>query len=204
MRSLLIVVFSVLLLSCGTNQYKGANAGYLVMGVGAAKDNPSKTIFKIYKYNPIKSTFTDFDFEICKNQRFLNGCKPDYENQSELGIVLVAKLEPGDYDIGWFETGYGNVSMKNTEHLGIRFTIKPNQTTYIGNNQTNIDTSKTLWWKSPKSVAFYLTDRKDQDIAYAKLNYPEISTQNVVSALPDLNTLSGKIYFITDKPPTSK
>jgi hypothetical protein len=204
MRSFVISIFSLTLISCSINQYKGTNAGYLVMGIGYSKDTLSLTKFEINKLNAKSSYFNDFKFLNCKNTFWTGACKPDYENQSELGTVSVAKLEPGDYVIGWFETQYGDISMKNKEYLGVRFTIKPSQITYIGNYQTNIATTKTLWWKSPKGVAFYLSDRKDQDIGYAKLNYPEISTQNATSTLPDLNTISGKIYFLSEKPPTSK
>jgi hypothetical protein len=204
MRSLLIIIFSMLLISCGLNQYKGTNAGYVVMGIGSAKEIISFPRFTINKLDATSSRFSDVMFQNCKTKSWTGACKPDYDNATETGIVSISRLEPGDYVIGWFETQVGDISMKNKEYLGIRFTIKPNQTTYIGNYQTIISTSKTLWWKSPKGVSFILTNRKDQDIAYAKINYPEIPSQNVISTLPDTNTISGKIYFINNNQDTPK
>lgn len=196
MRLLFLITLLTFLTSCATQQYKGLDAGYLVIATGKSTD--MKCIIptvEIYHYDD-KNNYHDFKLPYV-NHGFFGKDNYSYESSSELGDVRVVKLKPGPYSIGFYETLCGNSSVKNTNHLGIKFDIKPNQTTYIGNFQANLITAKFLGiFNTPKLIYFYLTDRNKEDIAIAKQQIPELPDQKAIIALPDTKN---NIYIRSEK-----
>lgn len=195
MRILLLVTSIILLTSCATQPYKGSDGGYLVMAIGKSTDIdcgiPTVTI---YSYDDMKG-YQDIKLPYVRHGLFGED-NYDYKDSVERGDVRVVKLKPGQYSIGWFEAGCGNLTVKNKDHLGIKFKIMPNQTTYIGNFQANLITSKFLGvFNTPKLIYFYLTDRNKQDIALAKNKTPELPYQDIIISLPDVKSS----VYITDK-----
>ncbi len=182
----LIVVFALLLSGCATvdripTDYAGADAGKLILGMGAATGTSYSSYSLLFRKRASSSNgekaaggrFTYYQTNIFYKQA------DDYHSSSESGVVLVHSLPPGEYEIYNFDIFYnGGTVQKHFESrvdFSIPFSIRPERATYLGNYQANKLTGKNIFGLPLSAGAvFAVSDRLEAElpIAEAKVKSP--------------------------------
>lgn len=174
----LLIVACLLLSGCVADRvdsdYRGKDAGTLVFSEG----NIGSTLISTLHYRKVgQSSGVTFggDGIIYNNPNSIFGYTPDFSGH-ETGQVTIQHLEPGDYEIYTYQidgTGMVTLSWFPNKTFSIPFTIKPNQTTYIGDFEC-----VALMGRSPLGLKllaggyFVVTDQHDRDIEIARKKEP--------------------------------
>src|SRR5258705_13706205 len=142
MRATIWIAAAFLLSSCApaiSTRYSGNDAGYAVIGVGAASTTEYSSYTFLFRRAGKKDTgrFTYIQHNIFSSQ------KPDYSNKKESGVVEVATLPPGMYELVNFDIfsnrlGRPQVNYSSRKEFSIPFEIRPGEAVYLGNYQANI------------------------------------------------------------------
>ncbi len=184
------VIISVLLLSgCVSistipTDYRGADAGKLVIAIGASKETYYSSYSLLFKKRIDQvSQFATGRLIYFQGNLFYSQ-DPDYINDKENGVILISSLPSGDYDIFNFDLfDFNNIHYSSRTPISIPFTIKPNQVTYIGNYQANSIPTKNSFGMTSFAWGYFVTEnRANQDLEIARKKDPSISKFDINSA----------------------
>lgn len=176
----LTIVFALLLAGCATvdhfpTDYAGPDAGKVLLGIGATTGTSYSSYSLLFRKrgssaNGEKSAvgrFTYFQTNMFYKQ------VADYQSPTESGVVLVQSLPPGEYEIYNFDIFFNGGTVQNNYgskvDFSIPFSVKPGQSTYLGNYQANKLTGKNFIGLSlPAGAVFVVTDRLKAELAIAE------------------------------------
>jgi hypothetical protein len=176
MFKLLAVALVALLAGCATvdfvpTDYAGPDAGKVVLGIGAATGTLNSSYSLKFRKKGLATTekpaigwFTYMQDNLFHRQ------EPDYQSPTEMTLVLVKSLPPGEYEIYNFDvTPFGSTNYSSRYNFSIPFSVKAGQTTYIGNYQANKLTTKNLLGLSEPAGAFFVvSDRMQTELPIAE------------------------------------
>lgn len=186
------------------NEYQGADAGRIVIGIGASKNTQYSSYSLIFRKigdkNSEPSRFVYFQESLFSAQ------KRDYDNAVENGVVQSFRLPPGDYEIFNFNIFLnGGTIQKNFSSrvdFSIPFKVRANETTYLGNYQANTVIGKNLFGlPMPAGAIFIVNNREIEDIELAKNRLPNASFGPILNATPTVQSIANP-YFVdkSEKP----
>lgn len=204
MKSFLIALFAAFLISaCGSipdvrNEYKGQDAGRIAIGIGAAANTNYSSYSLVFRRVGEKepNRFVYFQHNEFSAQ------KRDYENQIENGVVQSFQLAPGDYEIYNFDVFMNGGTVQNhyssRSEFSIPFTVRSNETTYLGNYQANLIQGKNFFRMTiPAGAIFVVSNREKVDIELVQKRMPSVVLGPVTNATPATKSIANP--FFVDK-----
>lgn len=142
MRQHLVLALGLLLTACSStptisNQYTGNDRGAAVLGIGAPPGYHYTSYNFLFRNAGIPPAAAapvgTFQY---KTSTFLSGDSPDYSSERERGVVTVATLPPGKYEIFQFELFFTNgmfsETFRSSKPFSIPFEVRANETAYLG------------------------------------------------------------------------
>lgn len=201
----------LLLSACATpppvvpTDYKGQDAGYVVVGVGAANG----TLNEGYSFRVRPADGTVVEPKSWGSARFVyyqsnlfRSRAPDYKNASEAGVVIVSTMPPGKYEVFNFDVFFNGypVSSNYSSRTAFSnpFTVEPGKTVYLGNYQANALKGENLLGIAVAAGAvFVVEDRLDTDMALAKKQTQGLPAATV-NAVPSVQAINNP-YFIAKR-----
>lgn len=168
--TLVVLLLSACVTPGGLNSgYVASNAGQVVIGIGAAVGTRYMS-YQLYYRDTLNPDNTG-DFAWVQDVPFRSK-KPEYDNDSERGVVVVHSLPPGDYEIFNFAVsqtlGTGIRRHVSSADFSIPFSVVEGQTTYLGNYQANNVRGRSLIGIPLNAGAvFAVRDTSDRDIDIA-------------------------------------
>lgn len=125
---------------------------------------------------------------------------PDYHDEYETGKVQIQHLAPGDYEVYSYNFG-GSLAGTGfhffpAKPLSLPFTIKPGQTTYIGNFARAPSLGTPLADKLGATGYFVVSNKHERDIAIAKTKEPNLPP--VTDAVTDVSQFELPNLLATD------
>lgn len=167
-----------------TSDYKGPDAGYAVIGIGAASD----TEFRSYSFLYRSAHGSDYGkFVYCQTKKF---CKrgEDYISERERGVVEVRAMAPGDYELYSYRARLKfldrDVTYRPDEEFSIPFSIKSGETTYLGNFEALGFWGEESGIRVPAGARFFHSDANARDLPLAKARRPEFDLSRVSTFMP--------------------
>jgi hypothetical protein len=163
--------------------YAGQDAGFLVASIGAQPE----VNFPNYKFR-FRSRDHKYEGSIRLPGNFesLVGSNGDFEASTKWGVVTVARLAPGDYEIFNYNIGMNGVGFFAGKDFSIPFVIKPGEATYVGEYIALTAVERTLGVMQPMPpFGFLLSDEQERDLHVARARVPEIAKAPVTKAVPD-------------------
>ncbi len=206
-RNVFIVLCSFLLFGCAgstekgartSTDYAGRDAGKVVVGLGIESASPfsgvslkfrrrdgSKVPFLLGKDQTDARRYSEGNLIFLKNNLFFTEA-PDYQSSEESGVVTVASIPPGEYEVWAMDAFIGNGVFVSQLPTPIPFTVRVAGTTYLGNFETRaIWGENRLGMKIASAPYMVLTDRQATDMGIAiKLGRVQ-STSALVNAFID-------------------
>lgn len=181
--------------------YAGPDAGRVVLGFGAANDTTYSTYTLLFRN--VRSSAESVGaaakgyFVFCQTNVFCGG-KFDYEKPNEVGVVLIASLPAGSYEIYNFDVFYnaGTVqkNFSSKRPFSIPFEVKPGTTAYLGNYQANGISGKNVFGMAvPAGAIFIVEDRTAVDVGIASKKDGSLF-RRVESYVPDVRTLASPFF----------
>lgn len=210
MFGIAFALLAVLVSGCATvanvpTDYAGADAGRVVIGIGATNGTSYSSYSFLFRRRmesgvderPARGRFTYFQTNYLYKQA------PDYVAHDEAGVVLIHSLPPGDYEIYnfnvFFNGGTVQTNFGSKTNISIPFSVRPAQSTYLGNYQANYRLgSNFVGMTLPAGAVFVVTDRLDAEWAIAaKKTKTPLGT--AVNATPDPRRLESP-FFLPPQP----
>ncbi|MBI3528188.1 MAG: hypothetical protein HY067_09480 [Betaproteobacteria bacterium] len=204
MRAAIWITVSLLLSSCAatiSTRYPGSDAGYAIIGVGAASTTEYSSYSFLFHHTGKKETgrFTYFQHNIFTSQ------KPDYSNEDETGVVEVATLPPGKYELTNFDIfsnrfGGPQIHYSSRKEFSIPFEIRPGEVVYLGNYQANIIKGRNFFGMPVNGGAFFVvTDRSEIDLQLAKARFDFLPMAKTQDATPDAKQVGNPFLVSADQ-----
>lgn len=180
MLKYIFLVIVALLTGCATvdrvpTDYAGADAGKVVIGMGAAIGTSYSSYSLLFRRIGItagadKQPVGRFNYF---QENMFYSQPADYKAGSEAGVVLVQSLPPGDYEIFNFNVFFNDGTVQNNYYsksdVSIPFTVKTGEVAYLGNYQANRLTGKNFIGMSlPAGAVFVVSDRLAEEIRLAE------------------------------------
>lgn len=205
MKVIVIAIIAMAQNACITatipTNYAGPDAGRVVLGFGAANDTTYSTYTLLFRN--VRSSAESVGapaegyFVFCQTNVFC-GRKFDYEKPNEVGVVLIASLPAGKYEIYNFDVFYnaGTVqkNFSSKRPFSIPFEVKPGTTAYLGNYQANGISGKNVFGMAVSAGAIFIVeDRTALDIGIASKKDGSLF-QKVESYVPDVRTLASPFF----------
>lgn len=127
----------------------------------------------------------------------------DFVEQGVEGAVFAMKLPAGQYEMRNFEffwnAGFFQKSFEAKQDFSIRFDVRPNEVTYLGEFIGVPLSGKNVFGSPVPAGGFWIvTDRHTRDIEVARGRNPTDSFENVRMAIPDVKALKLP-FFVTRK-----
>lgn len=196
-----LILFVALLLSgCVKHlevkdEYKGQDAGRFVIGIGATAD----TNYDMYTFLFRKVGTNGQGKVIYLQNNLFAPHKRDYDTVEENGVVWSFNMQPGHYEIYNFSIHHngGNVQTDfySRRNFSIPFTIRPNETTYAGNYQANMVTTKgTFGVAVPNGATFVVTDREKRDLELVRNRIPDVVFGPVSNSTPKPEEIRNPLF----------
>jgi len=196
MNRLVVLVLVAVLGGCAApsipTTYTGPDSGTVVVGIGAT----SETSYSSYTLlarprTPAPSERAGGVARLVFYQsNIFHKQKPDYQSDSEAGVVLVASMPAGEYEVFNFEVFHhpfgspGTIYSSQTP-FSIPFTVKPGTTAYLGNFQArNVRGRNLLNMPMNAGAIFAVSDRQTADVALARARRPSISSSENFTPRP--------------------
>lgn len=211
MKAVLMLLTTLVLAGCATlsgqtmeTEYSAKDAGQVVIGIGAA----AGTEYTSYRFYYGRSAFNPGNQEDLGIFAYYQGYQPftkaDYRDEVEEGVVVTARLAPGEYEITNFSAtlplaAYTTATYFAATPFSIRFTVKPGVTTYLGNYQAVASGGqRSTGATNAGAPVFLVQDKHERDLALARSRTPGIF-QVVDNATPEAKALHRE--FFVDKVP---
>lgn len=203
MTRLIVAIAGALLSACAPfvqldGKYDGEDAGYAVLSLGAAK--PVHFSSLTLHYRPAGSAESDR----VEGQFFFappwlpSSGRPDFDTAHEQGVVIVAALAPGDYEI--FSTtafeNYGTVqtTFKSSRPFSIPFTVRAGEAVYLGSFRSRTLTGKNVFGiEVTAGVVFEISDAAERDMDLARRRESRLPNE-VALAIPDPTAVGSPIF----------
>lgn len=199
-RTLQLLLLAFLLAACKSDpdiehEYQGTDAGRIVIAIGAEP----KTSYAYYSFifrrvgGTERRTMTYVQDKIGAPQ------KRDYDNASENGVVLSFRLPPGQYEIYNLDI-YMPGAMSYTHYyankdFSIPFSVRPNETSYLGHYQANRIMGKNLLGLPlPAGAVFVVSSKQLADIDLLKKRLSAAALGTIVDATPNPKTIGNPIF----------
>lgn len=203
------LVAALMLSACSSvpdirNEYQGSDAGRVAIGIGASAktyySSYSLIFRKVSEKNSNSNRFTYLQDNVFSAQ------KRDYDNSEENGIVQSLRLAPGDYEIFNFDIflngGTVQKNFSSKSEFSIPFSVRPKETTYLGNYQANMVTGKNFFgFNVLAGAVFVVTDREKADFDLVMKRLPSISLGPVTNATPKVNAIANPFFVETAEKP---
>jgi hypothetical protein len=186
--------------------YRGADSGKVVIGIGATNNTYYKSHTFLFHRMGTKKTSMPLESEgnfltYYQNPSALHTSQThDYETNAENGAILLAELAPGDYEIYNFSSvlrsggGYFEIASSKSD-FSIRFTVRPNETTYLGNYQANaIRSSTALFLKYSSGIVFVVSDRMRDDITLLMKRHPDVNLGKTIDYTPSVASIMNPFF----------
>lgn len=202
MNKYFILIFYALLAACATSDavinYKGNDAGKVVIGIGAASGTNYSSYSLLFRKIGSKeeSRFIHYMHSGIYREKL------DYDNLIENGIVQSHYLAPGEYEIynflvhlngGTFQNHY-----KSKIDFSIPFSIHPNKITYLGNYQAHKITGENIFGLPVHAGAFFVVyDQHGRDLGFVKNKSPDLEINNFSNQVP--KAISVSPFFISSE-----
>ncbi|MBI3676174.1 MAG: hypothetical protein HY243_06110 [Proteobacteria bacterium] len=186
----LAAIVCLFLTGCVTDRvdtsYHGSDAGVLVFSAGSIAGKRGVQIFYRKVGQPSGVRGFGGDGSIYYNPGSIFTRDPDFTGH-ETGEVTVQHLEPGEYEIYTWQVaegmgGLGEVLWSPRSDFSLRFTVRPGQTTYIG------DYARFQFPGAYTAFTFVISDKHERDIAIAKKVEPNLPP--VTIQVPDVSRLN--------------
>jgi len=161
--------------------YSGADAGSVVVGFGVGSKQKAFDHYRII-------VAREGDSKECLDGKSANlvnqtphallGSRYDYSNADEEGVVLVRSLPAGNYAICDYRLSYAGSSINHMvspmRPIYLPFTVVAGQTLYMGNFHAHTVYGRAAAGdtREPGSVAFVVTDRVREDMAFTRAKHP--------------------------------
>lgn len=177
------------------DEYKGEDAGRVAIGIGAT----TKTNYDWYIIH-FRNLETKAKGRFVYHQNNLfRAHKRDYETQDENGVVWYFNLRPGRYEIFnytiYLHAGTSEINWYSRKDFSIPFTIRPNETTYLGNYQANLMTEKGAFGVAmPNGAKFVVTDREKRDLELVRNRIPNVAFGSVNNATPKPEAIGTPLF----------
>jgi hypothetical protein len=214
MCRLFVVALVALLGACASipaipTDHAGNDAGQAVIGIGAAKG----TSFNSYTFffrrldgpaasaGPQQRPFGRLEYR--QHGGFVTP-KRDYDDGAENGVVLLASLPAGRYELYDFEvfltTGMFEKSFFSKQDFSIPFEVKPGRAVYLGNYQANrVDGKNRLGLPALAGAVFVVESRMPQDLGLVrKRGGQQALVADVQDVTPSVQALASP-FFVTRK-----
>jgi len=208
MLRLLLALVVTLLAGCATTssistEYAGPDGGQVVVGIGAAKGTNYGSYSLYFRSLDAQAQaggpkpsgrfvyFQDNPFSLQKR---------DYDTSAENGVVFVASLPPGRYEIFNFNVflnaGMTQTSFGSRTDFSIPFEVKPGKAVYLGNFQANGVRGQNIFGMSIAAGAFFVVDSRLQaDIALARARGgPRPVPADVADATPSVAAIASPFF----------
>jgi hypothetical protein len=205
MKRILVLLLAVLLTACGSipdvrNEYQGPDAGRVAIGIGATVPTRYSSYSLVFRKVGEKDAPAN-RFVYFQDNSF-SAQKRDYDNAAENGVVQSFRLPPGDYEIFNFDIflnqGTVQKNFGSRQAFSIPFTVRPNETTYLGNYQANLITGKNIFGLTlPAGAVFVVSDRAQADVALAQKRLPAVQFGTITNATPKPASL-GNPFFVDE------
>lgn len=204
--SWLLAVF--MLCSCATTiptNYTGNDAGYAVIGIGAASGTQySSYSFLFRRAGAKEAAEKDSGRLVFFQNNLFYSRPPDYKTADEAGVVEVASLPPGRYEIFNFDVFLNMGTVQNhyrsRKEFSIPFEVRPNETVYLGNYQANGIKGRNFFGLPVAGGAFFVVeDRSQVDLGLAKARVPAVRVENVRNTTPDPKQLDAALLIPLDR-----
>jgi len=154
------------------HDYKGADAGVVVASEGGEHGHFDASGVAFQRVG--SEDLLDFASKV---RSMMGTPDHDWEQSSTIGNVFVRRLPPGDYE-AVFAHGeqYSNGGwVRRPLKPGVRFTVKPGETVYIG---------RYVVGESHMAPIVIVSDHQADDLAVAKKKFPELPVDAVASQVP--------------------
>lgn len=173
MKKLAAVVLLVLVIlpAAQAREYRGADAGMLVISMGTIGSTVMDTYLLNYKLAEEKPNRLTGDPYFWYGPTDIFGGPKDFTGR-EIGQVQVHRMKPGNYEIYTYllknAVGISEKVWAPDKAFSIPFTIKPGETTYIG----DFAGVALLGGYYPVDGYFVLSDQHERDIPIARRKEP--------------------------------
>ncbi len=184
--------------SCSSLGSDAPDAGALVVSISAARHLHLFGYTFFCKKKTVEPDLVGRDFEKFGYAEEDWSTKTDFEDAEKTGVVRYQRFAPGEYDIYSFmvprSAPFANSYFHPTKPFSIPFTIRPKDTTYIGNFDAHeITGGHTLGLSTAAGVYFVLSDQGDRDIPIAQKQNAIVGT--VRKEVPDPVLLGIPLLF---------
>jgi hypothetical protein len=171
-----------------STNYKGEDAGYLVLGIGATPKSPLLSYALI-----IKNTTGGRTARMFIHHGFVWDT-PEYNNEFGVGIVEVLTLQPGKYELCNYSvnsvSGAGSKEQFSRKDFSVPFEVKAGETVYLGNFEARIDFYEGLFGiEAAEWTGFKVRTIPEHDLKIAHEENNKISTSAFINVTPDPKTI---------------
>lgn len=201
MSNFIRCIIAVLLLSgcafvSSRTDYKGDDAGLVVLGIGASSDTRFDCYQLDYRNMDTKKPYRFIYFPL--TDVYDQGT--EYKNENEAGTVEAIYLKPGKYELYQFfmtKSFLGMLTTLSREDFSIPFEIIAGETTYLGNYQANkIVREDEFGYLVEVGGFFVVSDRMAEEIEAAKKLKPEINTKEIHNFVHTLKDAQAMGFFL--------
>lgn len=181
--------------------YSGQDHGVVVVGIGAKKgteydgialsfrrlgDQPNPPLFSHDSSDPLR--YVQGIFVYFQNNIFAKE-EPDYKSDEEAGILHVATLPPGQYELFKVGAHLGGGGFFSKDPFSIPFTVNAGEVTYLGNFQANrTPIRRFLGLPGYGGPYFVVADRMTSELELAEKK-SALKFHAVSNATPDVDNL---------------
>lgn len=182
--------------------YNGPDAGTLVFSVSTLKISMDFAFSYKRAEDPPEKSLLDADQIRCKCAGFWHAAMPDpdFNTGYETGKVRIQHLRPGKYEVYSFEfigSSIGDwIIWHPKKPFSIPFTIKPGETTYIGNfaRAPSLGTPKAA--ELGAAGFFVVSDKHQRDIEIARTKRPDLPPVTV--SVTDVSEFGVPFFLASD------
>jgi hypothetical protein len=203
MRTALWVLTALLMSSCTATiptNYAGTDAGYAAIGIGAATATQYSSYSFLFRRVGEKATGRLVYFQ---NNMFYSRT-PDYKAPDEAGVVEIATLPPGDYELVNFDVflnaGMVQTNYSSRKEFSIPFQVQSKQVVYLGNYQANAIRGRNIFGMRVAGGAYFVVeDRMSRDLGFAKMRLASLPVDQSRNATPDVKQVGNPFLVSMDQ-----
>lgn len=173
--------------------YTGADAGRAVIGIGAGPETRNFMLNLSYRRVGSEASGMFHFSQLSLAER------PDYRD----GVIRTELLAPGEYELYTYSAtryvGMTQTSFKPRQPFSIRFTIRPGETTYLGNYEAYHVTRPQLFGllSQDVAIAWVVSSRITRDMALLSGRDTAVRLSPATDATPDPRKLGHPLLRAT-------
>lgn len=207
MQRLLVCVLALFLTGCASQlrtDYAGQDAGMVAVGIGTHPRSLYDRFTLLFREAGGTAEKKGEEGWLSYYRGGFTRPKHDYENKEEVGVVVMASLPPGKYEVhnfsAYFNAGTGTSTFSSREPFSIPFTVVPGQVTYLGNYEA-VDVKGRNFIGMPvmAGVYFVVQDKQERDIEALRKRMPNLPSQTI-NAVPDVQQLNNPFFLPARRP----